>query len=250
MNRKIVDLQIPRPLLDPEKWQRQSNEKNESPLVWISSLAMGSPMAQLQSDVLASGADLLISIPTDFFSSVIRSEPSWSPLIETQLKSLISEVPHGKIETVSSEALSSTERAEWNDLITRSGLTANIRISALDGLRLPTLFDWSREVFPRTFLKLGELVWRKELRDYESQLAPTFASITQLRFWPGHLRQKNVDGAELANRELCFAEVLFSPQADRQGAGPNALLNPTLQVADALAIWRFNSQMQDRKSVV
>lgn len=213
---------------------------------WIATLAMSGPMERSRQERLQSGNLLSISVPRDFFSKVIESEPSWSPLIETVLKASMSSRTDTKLEIVCQCSLDLFERNKWEELVHRAELGSRFEFKADASLKPPSLYDWSVEVFPKSFLKIGELVWRRELEDYQTQLAPTFASMNALRFWPGHLRRKANDTAALANYELSFAEATFSPQDDRQGSGPNALLNPTLQISNTLAIWRLDSEVYER----
>ena len=217
----MIDLQLPKPLLDPTLWPKGDA------IFSIYHLRYGGPFASRRA--------YAFMVPSHFWLHM--QEPSLIAVIEEAFKS-------GGVEIISRMALDKSEQSEWRKV----GATS---FSVNSSLEIPTLLEWSREVFPQAYLEAGELHWIKELRDYESQLGPEAPSLDQLRFWPAFLRSRKMFFNETAAREWAWAQVLFSPQDDSRGFGASALLNPTMQITTEdrrmRAVWRVDGTITSRE---
>ncbi len=221
----MIDLQLPRPLMNPVMWPRGEA------LSSIFHLAYGGPFSSRRARAFV--------VPEHFW--LRDAAPSLISVIRAAFEKLNAEA--GGIEIVSRVALDRAEKDEW----TRAG-ASHFRVDS--SLRAPSLADWSREVFPLSVTEAGEVHWLRELRDYETQLGSVAPSLDALRFWPAFLRTRRVHFADTAAREWANAQALFSPQDDSRGAGTQALLNPTLQVVmdrkEMHAVWRIEGALSSR----
>jgi hypothetical protein len=154
-------------------------------------------------------------------------------------------------EMVSRMPLAPAEQAEWRKL-------GAVSFRVDPRLKVPTLLEWSREVFPRAHSAAGEVNWLREMREYETQLGEGTPSLDRLRFWPAFLRSRKLSFADTASVEWARVQALFSPQNDSRGTGSLALMNPTLQVATEddsgiggaskmLALWRVDGFFFERE---
>ncbi len=238
----MIDLQLPEPLLHPGAWPTQSHDL----LVSIAHVVMGGPIDALWARAEKLQKTLSIAIPANFWTSAVMREPSLKVLVQSRFESL--KMPAALI---SREVLSRAEQDSWKKLWLDIKQTHKLTFEVQKTLREVTLVDWSREVFPESFRDAGEIVWRREFQSYQNEIAAGFVSIDQLRFWPGFLRLKKLSFANTAAAEWSYAQALFSPQDDRQSAGPVALLNQTLQIFESEktlnAIWRVDGQIKKRK---
>lgn len=232
------DLQLPRPLLDPSVWLARATK---NPILSAAHFSMGGPIDQLW-DLGARAGRLRMAVPVHFWSVCAGAEPSLGAVARVHLESL--SVP---IEILGRGVISDSEKEAW---LSAAHSSAPLSFKVESNLREITPLDWSREVFPEGFRVAGEIVWRREFQAYEKEMAATFVSMDQLRFWPGYVKAKKLSFATLVASEWAHASALFSPQNDQQGAGEVALLNPTLQVSEGVealtAVWRIDGKIKKR----
>jgi hypothetical protein len=253
----MLDMQLPRPLLDPSLWLSRTGRtdliKYEEILIGMDHLRYGGAFARLRKP--SSAKRIRFSVPENFWSQISPKEQSLVALLQNEFQSLKADPKSGieiEFEIVSRRSLSGSELSEWKNLATRTGRTVHFK--TWPDLTMPSLLDWSKEIFPETFAKAVEINWHRDLKEYEAQLKPSSPTMDALRFWPGFLMAKKQGLAELAGVEWARAQALFSPQDDTQeAAGETALLNPTLQIVTAplkeslIAIWRVDDALASRE---
>ena len=218
----MIDLQLPRPLLDPHRWP------SGDALMSIFSLKYGGAFLSRR------GRSFVV--PEAFWTNEGRTELSFVAVLrETRMEGA---------EIVSRQTLAGLEQIEWRELG-----AVSFRVDSR--LQIPSLQEWSREVFPLSFTGAGEVTWFRELRDYEEQMGGGTPSLDRLRFWPSFLRARKRDFASTASVEWARTQALFSPQDDSRGSGACALMNPTLQVVTGLeqmlALWRVDGVFFERE---
>lgn len=217
----MIDLQLPHPLLEPTRWPAGEA------MMSIFSLRLGGAFATRRGHTFV--------VPETFWSREAMDEPS--------LVAVLHDLRRSDLEIVSQVELAREEQEAW-----RKAGASRFRVEP--ALSAPSLYEWSREVFPQAFIEAGEVMWMRELRDYEKQLDGGVPSMDRLRFWPAFLRSRKMAFAGTAAAEWAKAQALFSPQDDARGEGAFALMNPTLQVVTAqdrmLAFWRADGEFHSR----
>lgn len=250
----MLDLQLPRPLRKPDLWPTpglaihfEGDQGECGLLLSLSHFRYGGAFAKLRTGPL-----LAIAVQDNFWQGQALATPSFIPLLQTEF-----EKAGATIELVSRAPLDSEERMKWSELGNKA--QTKLEFKTWPQLREPTLLEWSKELFPESFVALGELLWLHKLKKYDMQMmpsgsAPIPASIDTFRFWPGFLRTKKSEIADLAAFEWATAEALFSPQDETQmSSGDTVILNPTLQVvtdpksSDLVAIWRLGHQLKNQQ---
>ncbi len=215
----MIDLQLPRPLLVPPKWPAGDA------MMSIFSLQWGGAFAARRCTSFVA--------PDNFWAH--EAEPSFVAVLNALPKS-------SDLEIISRVALSASEQDQWRQVGAK-------RFKVEAALRLPSLLEWSREVFPRAFAEAGEMAWLRELREYEAQLPMQTPSLSALRFLPAFLRSRKNAVAEVAGVEWARVQALFSPQDDRRSSGDIVYLNPTLQVIETRSglhgIWRADGELSE-----
>lgn len=226
----MTDLQLPRPLLSPSEWSR-----DDRILVSLDAVRYGGAFRDL-----IQTREVAFAVAGDF----------WQTPGHESFRALASEFPGKTIKLVSNERLSRDAVEAWRSFFKSDSQTQkDVEFEVDPKLTLPTLHDWSLEVYPLSAKTAGELHWTRLIKNFERDLGlQGRTGLEALRLFPAFSRQQKVPFLDELAREAAYADSLFSPQDDKRGAfGTDVIQNPTLQIvttaSSLVGFWRVDGHM-------
>lgn len=207
----MIDLQLPQPLLEPGRWLFPT--EGEPTLFGLDVFQYGGPLAARLRDAIELGSRVLFAAPLDF----------WAGGRDLAFPEDIS-----RFTIVTPAELAPGEREVW--LKFARDEIAEVAFAVDRALVLPNVHDWSKAVFPQTSRTMNELEWRRRVTDYVSQVRGS--GLDLFRYFAGYLR------TEIAALEWARVSALYSPQNTAARGSEAFVVNPSLSIVGARAVWR------------